>query len=434
MVRNSICIAMLALALCATVASADVLELNDGRVLEGVVISEGGGKVVFEVHRYGMKAEMAFRASEVKKLTRKPLEKQEEPEEPEKVQPVRRAPVVVQPPEEETETIPEGPTYLVIPLSGVVGKEIVAGEIEKALKVGLIREDTVIVLEMDSPGGMVSECEEIVKLLGNYRDRRSIAYIKSAYSAAAIISLTCDEIYMDRDASIGAATAYARTAFGASDVGEKFQSVWRAICRRAAAIGGHNPLLAEAMVDRNMQLIVVEKDGKKQVQQTLKLKDEDLRQGRVISKQGKLLTMTAPEAVKCGLARAVVTSFEEALAKAEMKDHHSVGDKGRELMDEVTASAKEAEKEIKKCRDNAEKAFRLAQANAPMYATSKRDFLRASKRCYDYLKHCERFLKKIEDYAERHPIYESDAEWAKEQAKEVNRIRMMIKARAKSIM
>ncbi len=94
-----------------------------------------------------------------------------------------------------------------IPLCGEVGKEIAPRQIKKAFSSGLQSSQTVLVFEIDSPGGLVSECEKIINLVAEQKDRRSIAFVKNAYSAAAIIALTCDEIYMADGASIGAATA-----------------------------------------------------------------------------------------------------------------------------------------------------------------------------------------------------------------------------------
>ena len=141
------------------------------------------------------------------------------------------------------------PTFFVVPLHGEVGVEIAAKPMAQAFKTGLLDPKTVLILDIDSPGGSVAECEKIIDLLAKETERRTIASVRQGYSAAAIIALLCDEIYMEKNASIGAATAIITKEGKTTAVDEKMQSVWRSTCRRAAEIGGHNPLFAEAMVD-----------------------------------------------------------------------------------------------------------------------------------------------------------------------------------------
>src|SRR2546422_561999 len=101
----------------------------------------------------------------------------------------------------------EVPSYFLIPFQGTVGRELIAQKVKEAMAAGLKNSRTVLVLEFDSPGGLISECEAILALLAEQKERRSIAFIKNAYSAAAILALACDEIYMLENSSIGSAQA-----------------------------------------------------------------------------------------------------------------------------------------------------------------------------------------------------------------------------------
>ena len=112
-------------------------------------------------------------------------------------------------------------------------------------------------------------------------------------------------------ATIGGATAYQLLPWGApAAVSEKMQSIWRATCRAAAEQGGHEPLLAEAMVDRDVELHLVGEGGTVRVVRGPG--------PEVLTQKGKLLTLTAKEAVGCGLARAVA---DDADALGRMLGH-----------------------------------------------------------------------------------------------------------------
>ena len=64
-----------------------------------------------------------------------------------------------------------GATYYVIPLRGEVGETVLASVLEKSLADAVLRKPTVVVLEINSPGGLVAEAESILKVLHHYNKR-----------------------------------------------------------------------------------------------------------------------------------------------------------------------------------------------------------------------------------------------------------------------
>jgi hypothetical protein len=192
---------------------------------------------------------------------------------------------------------------MVIPVSGAIGGEFSAMLMKAYLEMAAKLKPTVIVLDVDTPGGEIGEAEEIIDLLIAAKGRRLVALVHRALSAGAMVTMACKEIYMTEGATIGAAVSYRVGRDGMpvrmpADVAEKMQSVWRAVCRKAAEHGGHPSILAEAMVDpafsltmrRDGERVVVERDGA----------------GDVLKAKGRVLTLTAREAVNCGLARGIV--------------------------------------------------------------------------------------------------------------------------------
>ncbi|MCF7847889.1 MAG: ATP-dependent Clp protease proteolytic subunit [Kiritimatiellales bacterium] len=137
-----------------------------------------------------------------------------------------------------------------------------------------------IVFTMDTPGGRVDVTEDIIKLITE-TDIPIYTFVENqAFSAGAIIALATKHIYMAPGSVIGAATPLTMTPMGGvqelpDEVKEKMTSAVAALVRSAAEQGGHDKELAEAMVRADMEYEV---------------------NGKVISKEGRLLTLTNEEA------------------------------------------------------------------------------------------------------------------------------------------
>lgn len=224
-----------------------------------------------------------------------------------------------------------------------------------------------LVLEVDTPGGLVDSAIEISKSVMASK-ARTIAYIKGmgAISAGALISFSCKDIIMAPDANIGAATPVVPSAEGMMPTGEKEVSFMRAKMRALAETNGHNPAIGEAMVDPDVELhAYTDATGKTQVygvypasvsassptdqlvkkalevlppelDAVKKIAEKELTTppqptqppiaeaaphaagpvppGEVILPAGKLLTLTPQEALRYGLIRSTAGSVEEALA------------------------------------------------------------------------------------------------------------------------
>ena len=116
-----------------------------------------------------------------------------------------------------------------------------------------------VILELDTYGGALTDADEIRTAILNY-ERPIYAFInKDAASAGALISIACDSIYMSTGSSIGAATVVTGEGEAAPD---KYQSYMRSIMRSTAEAKGRNPEIAEAMVDEEIRLDSLIKDGK----------------------------------------------------------------------------------------------------------------------------------------------------------------------------
>lgn len=149
-----------------------------------------------------------------------------------------------------------------------------------------------IILEINTPGGFVDAAGRIAKLMDETK-LDTIAYInRDALSAGAFLALHADEIYMHPNGRIGAAQVIDQSGNAADD---KANSAWLASMKAAAESSDRNPEYALAMADA----------------------DIDLPQYR--AKKGKLLTLSADEALKVGYSEGTVASFGELLETAGLE-------------------------------------------------------------------------------------------------------------------
>ncbi|MCB0495204.1 MAG: nodulation protein NfeD [Cyclobacteriaceae bacterium] len=142
-----------------------------------------------------------------------------------------------------------------------------------------------VVIEMDTYGGLVTDAKDIVEMLLDFDKPVYVFINKDAASAGALISIACDSIYMAPGASIGAATVVTGQGEAAPD---KYQSYMRATMRTTAEEKGRNPEIAEAMVDQNIEI-----EG--------------------ITKAGQVLTFTTSEAIKNGFCEGEYRSVDAIL-------------------------------------------------------------------------------------------------------------------------
>jgi len=201
-----------------------------------------------------------------------------------------------------------------ISIEGVIGSDFTSREFLSRLSIAdrFAKKADIIILYIDSPGGSVSDLEEIVAAILAARGKRFVTVVEGkALSSAAVVALACDTIYMHDGARIGAATPYVQQSDGTvvhlpPAVQEKQFSAMRALVRIAAKHGGHSTDLAEAMVDPNIPLTMTRANGVPFFERDGK--------GAVISRKGEVLTLTADEAIDCGLAREVREFWTEYLA------------------------------------------------------------------------------------------------------------------------
>jgi membrane-bound serine protease (ClpP class) len=172
-----------------------------------------------------------------------------------------------------------------IPITGTIDRGLgpyVKRSVESALETGA----RFAVLDINTPGGRVDAAWQIVDAVQE-SPIPVYAYVDRALSAGAMIALSARAIYVRPGATIGAATPIIGSGEKAS---EKMVSAMRSEFRALAEAQGLDPRIAEAMVDEEIAV-----------------------QGVV--EAGKLLTLSAEEALAVGYARGEFATLDELLAE-----------------------------------------------------------------------------------------------------------------------
>lgn len=152
-----------------------------------------------------------------------------------------------------------------------------------------------VILRLNTYGGTVVHADSMRTAILNSPIPVYAFIDNNAASAGALIAIACDSIYMRSSASMGAATVVNETGAAMPD---KYQSYMRATMRATAEAHGkdssgnwrRNPRIAEAMVDER---IVVPQ----------------------LCDSGKVLTLTAHEAIAQRYCEAIVDNVDEIITQ-----------------------------------------------------------------------------------------------------------------------
>jgi ATP-dependent protease ClpP protease subunit len=246
-------------------ARGDEVTLLDGKTFRGEVIAEDARSITLQMDLPGSSISLSrqFKKSQVKSVTR---------------------PKMV------------GPAYATLPVDGEIGKEVTAASLQAGFDEAKRAGAKYVVLDIDSGGGSIKELLSILDVVTSAQSNcQVVAYVHNAYSAAAILAMSCKQIYVTPRGVIGAAVHYMMTKNGPADVEAKFMSALEAKERAYIAAAGHDPLFLRGMMEMDVELHLETNLAGHPM-----LSTEGA--GKVIKAKGTILTLTAAEAVETGLA------------------------------------------------------------------------------------------------------------------------------------
>ena len=178
-----------------------------------------------------------------------------------------------------------------------------------------------IILELNTPGGEVFAAQQISDALKEMDTQHHIpvvAFVNNwAISAGAMLAYSCRFIAIAKDASMGAAEPVTFSQEGEmKEAPEKINSAMRTDFANRANFFERDPLIAEAMVDKDVLLVlrhgkIVKLDNDSQLNLTGPNPD------RVINPKGKLLTLTAELMKELGVADILLDPQSLALISPE---------------------------------------------------------------------------------------------------------------------
>ncbi len=150
-----------------------------------------------------------------------------------------------------------------------------------------------IILHLNTFGGTVDDADKMRSAILKSKVPVYAFIDNNAASAGALISISCDSIYMAPGASIGAATVVGADGVPAP---EKYQSYMRSMLRSTAEAKGRDPKIAEGMNDARTVIPGV-KDS------------------------GQVLTFTTSEAIKNNYCEGEAKTVEDVLKLAGIKNY-----------------------------------------------------------------------------------------------------------------
>lgn len=186
----------------------------------------------------------------------------------------------------------ETPIITKIEIQGEIEPGILA-YIKRGISVAETNQSAAILFDIDTPGGRVDAALAIKDTILDTKIP-TIAFINhNALSAGALISLAADQIYIAKGGAIGAATPVIGDV--TEKAPEKIVSALRSAFASTAEANGYDPEIARAMVDEDIII-------------------------KNLSAEGKLLTLTAKEAVTYKIAKAVVENETDVLNQAGLSE------------------------------------------------------------------------------------------------------------------
>jgi membrane-bound serine protease (ClpP class) len=239
----------------------------------------------------------------------------------------------------------------IIPIEGDIEPSLVTfvrREARRAIEGGA----QYIVFEIDTFGGRVDSALQITSFIMSIKKAKTVAWVRNSensmgvsWSAGALIALSCSQIYMANGTSMGAAAPVTIGTDGKTEgTGEKTVAAVRSQIAALAEKNGYPTGIALAMVDYDVELWEVQINGSTRVLtlqelERLEMMDAgqegasgEIKRVGIISPAGKLLSLTAGEAYRYGLARGLADDREALL--------ESLG--ARAVLEESAPSASDA--------------------------------------------------------------------------------------------
>lgn len=320
-------------------AVADRLHLKDGRVIDGTVQREGDGFIYFITKIGGIEKVELFLKDDVLRVEREtsgaasPAAKAGE-----SVTPTTKPRAAADEPGASDGVVRVAFVSLGEPPLDMVGPYMNASALKESLKRIEPSNPDILVLLINSGGGAVSEIQKLSDTIQNdiKPKYRTVAWIHSAISAAAMTAHACNEIYFMSKGNYGACTAFSSGPGGAQAVEGRFLEELLYMAESFSARGGYNTLIMRAMQIEQELSCDIDENGVVRWR-------PDLGGKYIVNPTGKILTFNSQDAMKFKFAKGVADTKPELMkllvGDSEWVEVGQEGDKYQAQHRESTHSA-----------------------------------------------------------------------------------------------
>ena len=293
----------LAVATLGAPALADTLHLKDGRVIEGRIDTETDAFVYFIIKVGSIERGEYFLKEQIQRIERS--EKAEATPEP--ARPTQQDKRTTTPRDASPGAIRVAFITLGEPGRDMVGTYMNAEALKRSFDLLERDEPDIVVLEVASGGGYGLEVQKLSDVIENHfkNKYRTVAWINSAISAAAMTAITCNEIYFMSRGNFGAATGYYPAGPGrvvpvsGRELEEDLYEM-----EKISARGGYDPLIMRAMQVHTELSCDIDADGVVHWR-------NDLKGQHIVSTKDRILTFNSRDAVRFKFARGIADTRDE---------------------------------------------------------------------------------------------------------------------------
>jgi hypothetical protein len=266
----------------------------------------------------------------------------------------------------------------------------------------------VVVIRVNSGGGYGLEADRFRDLfVREYKPHfRTVAWIESAISAAAMSPWVIDEMYFFRKGNIGACTGWYGP--GIAVKGAELEEMLFKM-EKASAFGKKDPAIMRAMQIMEPLSVDVDDNGEVHWRQ-----DED---GQfVLNKRGHIFTMTASEAMKFKFGRGIADTKEELVKVMGIQEAEFVAQDASDYVDKSIRENDAVDKHNKVVFQK----YQLAMSLAEQLQDKERRGIELAK--------ARRLLNEIRGFVKLNPNFQFhmgidlSPEWFKEQEEEIKRL------------
>ena len=142
---------------------------------------------------------------------------------------------------------------VIIPIHTAI-TDVTAESVKRRIEEARRRGATVVVLELDTPGGLVTSTFDIADAIRNLTGVKTVAWVNTnAHSGGALVAISCEEIVMARSSRIGDAQVIFGNPVGPQAIPEelkaKITTPVLSDVRASAQLRGYSQVLCESLVD-----------------------------------------------------------------------------------------------------------------------------------------------------------------------------------------